>query len=195
MENGFEVVCFTQDGMNLNVNVSPNEETVWLSLSEMCLLFGRGKSVISRHIKNVFKDDELDEKRVVAKKATTAKDGKTYDIVYYNLDVIISVGYRVNSKNGIVFRKWANGILRSYLLKSYVVNENRTLVTNENYINLIHKVESMDLRINNIEKRCQVDTEKLFFAGEYLDARVFLKSLFASAVSKITLVDPCTFIK
>lgn len=86
------------------------DETVWLFLDQMAKLFGRDKSVISRHIKNAL-DEELD-KSVVAKFATTAKDGKTYQVEYYNLDMIISVGYRVKSQNGIVFRKWANKILK-----------------------------------------------------------------------------------
>jgi len=117
--------------------VSPSEDTVWLSLNEMCLLFGRDKSVISRHIKNLFKEGELDSKRTVAKNATTASDGKVYEVAFYNLDVIISVGYRVKSKNGVAFRKGANSILKEYLLRGYVVDGNRALVTNENYINLL----------------------------------------------------------
>ncbi|MBE6134430.1 MAG: hypothetical protein E7179_00265 [Erysipelotrichaceae bacterium] len=103
----------------------------------MCLLFGRDKSVISRHIKNLFKEGELDSKRTVAKNATTASDGKVYEVAFYNLDVIISVGYRVKSKNGVAFRKGANSILKEYLLRGYVVDGNRALVTNENYINLL----------------------------------------------------------
>lgn len=117
--------------------MSPSEDTVWLSLNEMCLLFGRDKSVISRHIKNLFKEGELDSKRTVAKNATTASDGKVYEVAFYNLDVIISVGYRVKSKNGVAFRKGANSILKEYLLRGYVVDGNRALVTNENYINLL----------------------------------------------------------
>ncbi len=99
------------------------DETVWLSLEQMARLFSRDKSVISRHIKNVL-EEELDNS-VVAKFATTAKDGKTYQVDYYNLDMIISVGYRVKSKNGIVFRKWATKILKDYMIKGYVANQKR----------------------------------------------------------------------
>ena len=112
MSDKYELVRFEQNGLTLDVNVSPSEDTVWLSLNEMCILFGRDKSVISRHIRNIFKEGELDPNRVVAKNATTASDGKTYDVIFYDLDMIISVGYRVKSPNGIVFRKWANSILR-----------------------------------------------------------------------------------
>lgn len=96
----YEIIKFINNNLELEVNVSPQEETVWLSLNEMCLLFGmhgRDKPVISRHIKNIFKENELLERQAVVKNATTASDGKTYDVTYYNLDVIISVGYRVQN--------------------------------------------------------------------------------------------------
>lgn len=103
------------------------DETVWLNLDQISQLFQRDKSVISRHIKNIFKEGEL-EKSVVAKFATVQKEGDRKverEIDYYNLDVIISVGYRVRSHNGIIFRRWANKILKDYLLKGYVVNQRR----------------------------------------------------------------------
>lgn len=106
--NKYEIVKFEQGDLALTVNVSPTEETVWLSLNEICLLFGRDKSVVSRHIKNIFKAGELIEKETVAKNATVQHEGGklvTRNIDYYNLDVIISVGYRAKSQNGIVFRK------------------------------------------------------------------------------------------
>ena len=190
MSDKYELVRFEQNGLTLDVNVSPSEDTVWLSLNEMCILFGRDKSVISRHIRNIFKEGELDPNRVVAKNATTASDGKTYDVTFYDLDMIISVGYRVKSPNGIVFRKWANSILREYLLRGYVVDRNRTLVTNENYINLINKVESIDTRLTKIESEYTAGSEKVFFDGEYLDARVFIKELLSKATASIVVIDP-----
>ena len=110
----YELIKFENGNFELEVNVSPEEETVWLNLNEMCLLFGRDKSVISRHIRTVFEEKELEKSQVVAKNATTGNDGKTYQVDYYNLDVIISVGYRVKSKNGVLFRKWANSVLKEY---------------------------------------------------------------------------------
>ena len=107
----------------LKLEVSMKDETVWLSLDQMAELFDRDKSVISRHIKNIL-EDELDNS-VVANFATTAKDGKTYQVDYYNLDMIISVGYRVKSKNGIIFRKWATKVLKEYLIKGYAINQKR----------------------------------------------------------------------
>ena len=127
-----EVVQFKDGSFVLDVNVSSNGETVWLTLDQMSRHFNKNKSTISRHISNIFVEEELDEKSSVAKNATqlkrydprTKKDRiATVDINYYNLDVIISVGYRVKSKQGVLFRKWANSILKRYLLKGYVVNE------------------------------------------------------------------------
>jgi len=116
-----EIIIFENQNVKLEVNMK--DETVWLSLEQISVLFGRDKSVISRHIKNVL-TEELDNS-VVAKFATTAKDGKNYNVDYYNLDMIISIGYRVKSQNGIIFRKWANKVLREHLLNGYTINEKR----------------------------------------------------------------------
>ena len=109
----------------LEVSVSEDKETVWLSLDQMVELFSRDKSTISRHIRNLFNEGELDKNSVVAKIATTASDGKTYQVDYFNLDVIISVGYRVKSKRGVQFRIWATSILKDYMIKGYAVNQKR----------------------------------------------------------------------
>ena len=116
-----EIILFENQNVKLEVNMK--DETVWLSLEQMAKLFDRDKSVISRHIKNAL-EEELDNS-VVANFATTAKDGKTYHVDYYSLDVIISVGYRVKSKNGIIFRKWATKVLKDYMIKGYAVNQKR----------------------------------------------------------------------
>ncbi len=107
------------------VEVRFDNDTVWLSLQQMADIFGRDKSVISRHLKKIFDTEELEQNSVVAKNATTAADGKTYQVDYYNLDVIISVGYRVNSKAGVAFRRWATARLKDYLLKGYAINQER----------------------------------------------------------------------
>ena len=107
------------------------------------------------------------------------------------MDVIIPVGYRVKSKNAIVFRKWANSILREYLLKGYIIDENRTLVTNENYVNLINRVDSIDSRLKIIENNeLDYKKEKLIVNGEIFDAISYLENIVSHAVNKILLVDP-----
>ena len=102
-----------------------DEDTVWLSLDQMTELFQRDKSTISRHIKNIFEEGELQRNSVVAKFATTASDGKTYQVDHYNLDVIISVGYRVKSHRGTQFRIWAMGILKEYMKKGFALDDDR----------------------------------------------------------------------
>ncbi|XVN42280.1 MAG: virulence protein RhuM/Fic/DOC family protein [Candidatus Rickettsia vulgarisii] len=118
------VIYQTKDG-EIKIDVQLHNETVWLSLNQMSQLFKLDKSVISRHLKKIFVDQELDENSVVAKNATTASDGKTYQVEYYNLDVILSVGYRVNSKVGAEFRKWTSNILKDYLIQGYSINHDR----------------------------------------------------------------------
>ena len=125
MKQKAELVIFKAQDGNVKLDVNIENETVWLSLDQMSELFERDKSTISRHIKNIFKDGELSQDSVVANFATTASDGKVYDVTFYDLDVIISVGYRVKSQRGVEFRKWANGVLKNYILKGYAVNNNR----------------------------------------------------------------------
>ena len=112
----------TPDGES-RIEVRLQDETVWLSLDQMAELFQRNKSTISRHIKNVFEEGELDAISVVAKNATTAADGKTYQVDYYNLDMIISVGYRVHSYRGVQFRIWATHVLKEYIVKGFALND------------------------------------------------------------------------
>ncbi|WP_424405307.1 RhuM family protein [Pasteurella sp. PK-2025] len=123
MKNQIQLYA-SEDG-KIALQVSFEQETVWLSLDQMVTLFGRDKSVISRHIRNIFLEEELVRDSVVAKNATTAADGKTYLVDYYNLDVIISVGYRVKSKRGVQFRQWATQTLKQFLVQGYAINERR----------------------------------------------------------------------
>ena len=124
-----EIILFENQNVKLEVNMK--DETVWLSLEQMAKLFDRDRTVITRHINNVFKDDELDKNEVCAKFAHTTQHGalanksQTREIDYYNLDMIISVGYRVKSKNGVIFRKWATKVLKDYMIKGYAVNQKR----------------------------------------------------------------------
>jgi len=120
-----DIVIYKPKGGDIRLDVKLDKETVWLNLNQMAELFGRDKSVISRHLNNVFKTKELNRKSVVAKNATTASDGKTYQVDFYNLDAIISVGYKVNSKRGTQFRIWATDVLKDHLIKGYSVNEKR----------------------------------------------------------------------
>ena len=118
------MIYTTADGLT-KVETTFEQDTVWLSLDQMAELFQRNKSTISRHIRKIYEEGELKRESVVAKFATTAADGKTYDVDYYNLDVIISVGYRVKSQRGVQFRIWASGVLKEYMKKGFAMDDER----------------------------------------------------------------------
>ncbi len=121
MEN--QIVIYKNNDGNIECSVNLRDNTLWLSLDQIATVFQKNKSTISRHIKNIFETEELDKDSVVAFFATTANDGKNYNVAYYNLDMIISIGYRVNSKIATNFRKWATNILKNYLTQGYAINE------------------------------------------------------------------------
>ncbi len=162
-----EIILFENQGVKLEVNLK--DETVWLNLEQMAELFKRDKSVISRHIKNALME-ELKDELVVAKFATTTKHGamegktQTHEVDYYNLDMIISVGYRVKSTQGVIFRKWATKVLRDYMLKGYAVNQKR-LEYLEKTVKLIDIANRMDERLENNDAK-----EILRVIGEYSKA-------------------------
>ena len=162
-----EIILFENQGVKLEVNLK--DETVWLSLEQMAELFKRDKSVISRHIKNAL-TEELKGEKVVAKFATTTKHGaiegktQTHMVDYYNLDMIISIGYRVKSTQGVAFRKWANKILKDYMLKGYAVNQKR-LEYLEKTIKLIDIANRIDERLEGNDAK-----EILKVIGEYSKA-------------------------
>ena len=125
MENKGEVVIYqTEDGLT-KLEVNLQDETVWLSIDQMAELFQRDRSVIGKHVRNIFKEGELVKDSVWAKFAYTALDGKDYNVDYYNLDVIISVGYRVKSQRGTQFRIWANSVLKEYIIKGFAMDDDR----------------------------------------------------------------------
>ena len=119
------IVIFESEDKSVCISVQMTDDTVWLNRNQLAELFGRDVKTIGKHINNTLKEELSGDDSVVAKFATTAADGKTYQTEYYNLDVIISVGYRVKSKRGIEFRKWSNRVLKDYIIKGYAVNNNR----------------------------------------------------------------------
>jgi prophage maintenance system killer protein len=120
-----EIIIYNSPNGETQIDVQFEGETFWLNLNQISKLYDKDKSVISRHLKNIFETEELSRNAVVAFFATTATDGKTYNVEYFNLDAILSVGYRVNSKQGTQFRQWATQRLRDYLIKGYALNEKR----------------------------------------------------------------------
>ena len=136
MNDKYELIKFEDGEFSLDVSVDPSEDTVWLSLDQIGYLFNRDRSVVGKHIKSIFTSHELEKRQVWANFARTADDGKVYYVDYYNLDVIISVGYRVHSKRGILFRKWATSVLKQYMMQGYAINEKRFMECSSNIISL-----------------------------------------------------------
>ncbi|MBP7174275.1 virulence RhuM family protein [Cloacibacterium caeni] len=120
-----EIILYTTDDGLTKINVQLEDETVWLTQDQIAMLFDKAKSTISEHIKHIFEEGELDEKSVVRKFRTTAADGKNYEVNYFNLDVIISVGYRVKSVQGTRFRQWATQRLKEYIVKGFTMDDER----------------------------------------------------------------------
>ena len=139
-----EIILFENQGVKLEVNLK--DETVWLNRQQLSELFERDIKTIGKHINNALKEELKDDNSVVAKFAITAKDGKKYSVEYYNLDVITSVGYRVKSAQGVAFRKWANKILKDYMLKGYAINQKR-LDYLEKTVKLIDLANRIDERL------------------------------------------------
>lgn len=177
-----EIILFENQGVKLEVNLK--DETVWLNLEQMSELFARDKSVISRHIKNAL-NEELKDEVVIAKFATTTKHGaiegktQTHLVEFYNLDMIISVGYRVKSHNGILFRKWANKVLKEYMLKGYAVNQRR-LEYLEKTVKLIDIANRIDERLEGNDAK-----EILKVIGEYSKALDILDDYDHKTLKKI----------
>lgn len=186
--NNCELIKFKNQSLELDVEVSPSEETVWLSKEQMSLLFDRDRSVISRHIKHLFVEKELDEKSNVHFLHIANSDKP---VPFYSLDVIISVGYRVKSQNGIIFRKWATNVLKEFLLKGYIVSEKRTLVTNENYISLINEVNNLKKDVNEIKNVLSANIPNSFicYEGKIFESFAFVNSLICSAKERVIVVD------
>jgi hypothetical protein len=181
-----EIIIYRPDeaAEHIEVRLDEDNETFWLSLNQIASLFDRDKSVISRHLKNIFKDNELEKNSVVAKNATTASDGKKYYVEYYNLDAILSIGYRVNSKKGTQFRIWANRVLKEYLLKGYSIN-NRINRLEDSLDTIKNKVQQIDFQINSK----LIPTQGVFFDGQIFDAYELMSKIIRSAKQEIILID------
>ena len=181
-----EIVLYQPyDSMEIEVRMS--EETVWLNRQQMAVLFDRDVKTIGKHIANAL-SEELNGLSVVAKFATTASDGKTYQVEYYNLDMILSIGYRVKSQRGFLFRQWANKVLKDYLLKGYSINQR--LVQIENKIEEQGKaIEEHDKKIDFFVRTSLPPVEGIFFDGQIFDAYKFANDMVRVAKKRLVLFD------
>jgi hypothetical protein len=176
-----EIIIYRPNEAAEHLEVRLENETVWLNQDQISILFQRDQSVISRHIRNVFREKELDEKSTM-QKVHVANSDKL--VAFYNLDVLISVGYRVKSKQGTQFRIWATTILREYLLKGYAINQRVDRIEN-NLEHLSKEVSKISLQL----KTNELPTQGIFFEGQLFDAYVFANELIKSAQKSIILID------
>lgn len=191
MGNQGEIILYQPD-KEVKLEVRLENETVWLSIDEMSQLFGRDISVIGKHIRNIFKEGELVKDSVWAKFAYTASDGKVYQVDYYNLDVIISVGYRVKSHRGTQFRQWANKVLKEYLLKGYSVNQRLKSLEEKVDTKLLQHEKQLDYLTDKVDffvRTSLPPVEGIFYDGQIFDAYKFATDLIRTAKKSILLID------
>ncbi|HPB03175.1 MAG TPA: RhuM family protein [Bacteroidales bacterium] len=178
-----EIVLYQPDEISTRIEVRIEDDNVWLNRNQIAELFNRDVKTIGKHINNAL-NEELCGFQVVAKFATTASDGKVYQVEYFNLDVIISVGYRVKSQRGIQFRIWANKVLKDYLLKGHAINQRFERIEKDIHF-LKNKTDEFDLQI----RTSLPPNEGIFFEGKVFDAYVFVAGLIKSAKKSIVLID------
>ncbi len=203
-ENKGEIVLYQPEG-EVRLEVRVENETVWLNRQQLAVLFNRDIKTIGKHIANALKEECQDS--VVAKFATTADDGKTYQVEHYDLDLILSVGYRVKSANGVKFRRWANQVLKDYILKGYAVNQ-RKIATDLQIADRLHeqrqliegqgaKLANVDTRLSAVEqhidffvKASQTPTGGILSTGTRFDGFVLIADLVKSAKRSVIFIDP-----
>ena len=186
-----EIVLY-KPNEQFQLEVQLKDETVWLTQQQIADLFGVQIPAISKHLANIFREGELDKDSVISILENTATDGKKYRTMFYNLDAILSVGYRVNSHNATLFRKWATSVLKEYMLRGYAINQQ-----------WLHLEERIDKRFYSIEQRVEKTEEKIdffvrtslppveqvFFEGEFFEARVLLEKIIKTAQKRVIIID------
>lgn len=182
-----EIILYQPDE-NVQLEVRMEDETVWLTQAQMSLLFETSRNNITLHIGNIFKEGELIEDSVCKESLLTASDGKSYKTKIYNLDVIISIGYRVKSRRGTQFRIWANKVLKDYLLKGYALNQRLLKIENQLESQQTLLAEHSE-KIDFFVRTSLPPVEGIFFEGQVFDAHAFVSDLIRNAKTRIVLID------
>jgi len=183
-----EIIIYNSGELELNIPIK--DETIWATVKDITNIFDIDRSVVSRHIKNIFKDGELDEKVVCANFAHTTKHGalsnktQTRELKYYNLDIILAVGYRTNSAKAIKFRQWATKVLKEYMLNGFAINRER--ITQQRLLNLEKDVEFLKSKIKDDALEYK---QGIFYNGQTFDAYEFIATIIKSAKKEIKLID------
>ena len=190
MDNN-QIIVYNDGEIELNVSIDDSNETIWLRGEEIALMFGVNRPAIVKHIGNIYKSDELNEKSTCSILEQLTKDGKKRQVKYYNLDMIISVGYRINSAKATKFRQWATQVLKSYIYDGYAINSKK--ITNERFVLLEKEVASLKSDFLGIKSKIQDNTLELkqgvFYNGEVFDAYKFINDLIKNATKSIILID------
>ena len=185
-ENKSNIVIYN-DG-ELELKISLNDETIWLTQSQLCDIFEKDQSVISRHINNIFKDKEVDEKSNMQKMHITNSDKP---VSFYSLDIVLAVGYRTNSSKAIKFRQWATSILKKYIQNGYVINSDK--ITNDRFVTLENELTLLKSKVENISNSLEDNTSKpkqgIFYDGQIFDAYIFINDLLKTAKDEVILID------
>ena len=186
-----EIVIYQPDEVT-RLEVMIGEDTVWLTQEQLAMLFGVKRPAITKHIKNIFMSDELQESSVCSILERTASDGKMYKTQFYNLDMILSVGYRVNSKNAIQFRRWATAVLKEYLLKGHAINKRLDYLEikfDSKITEHGNRLDEHDKKIDFFVRTSLPPVEGVFYDGQIFDAYVFATDLIRSAARSLILID------
>ena len=190
MEQG-EIILYQPDEA-VKLDVRLEGETVWLTQAQIAELFGTRRQAITKHLKNIFDSEELNEESVCSILELTAADGKNYKTKFYNLDAILSVGYRVNSKNATLFRRWANSVLKDYLLKGYSINQRLNEIEqrmDNRFFQIEKTITEHGKKIDFFVRTSLPPVEGIFFDGQIFDAYKFASELIKSAKRSLVLID------
>jgi len=201
----YEIVEFNDENISLDVNVDYEHDTVWLTQKQIASLYAVSIDNISLHIKNIYSSKELDVTSTFEESSIVQFEGDRYvtrNIKYYNFDMVLAIGYRVNSKRGILFRKWASSVLKKYSFNGYAINEKRCLDCQSSIIHINNKVEELiakselhDIEINKLNKLEEVFKEKIFYENQIFEGYSFVVNLFNNAKQEIIIIDPYVSIK
>ncbi len=184
-----QIIVYENGEIEIKVSIDSQNETIWLRTEDIALLFGVNRPAIVKHIGNIYKSNELEETLTCSILEQVTKDGKKRKVKYYNLDMIISIGYRVNSKKATKFRQWATKILKQYIINGYAINSEK--ITVDRFLKLENDIHDIKKEIKNIkENKNQLKlTQGIFFDGQIWDAYEFINSLFKSAKKEVILID------
>ena len=194
-------IIYNNGNNHIPVIFSPIDDTVWMNQNQIATLFGTTRQNITMHIRNIFSDGEIDKNSVSKdflhtdsskNRSLISTDGKTYNVVFYNLDMILAIGYRVKSKTAIAFRRWVSSVMKQYITKGYVLSADNIIVTKDSFVQIENDISYLKQEVSNIKEQAFIGPfkDKIISQGEFFDAYVFLKDLVKQAKEHLIIIDP-----